>query len=667
MSHGIDSLTELTLDAALQVDETCDRFESEFRAGTQPRIEDFLADQVEPLRSSLLIELIKLEAQLRSKLSSDQTLAIEEYRERFPDHQPLLDEVLKELTEPPAKSWRQFVPPPEELVLPYQLGAYRLEARIGQGGMGAVYRAMHQALDRQVALKLMPRDRMRNPDAVARFQREMKAVARLHHPGIVMAYDAGEVEGTHFLVMEHVAGWDLASISRSFGPLPIPVACECVRQVAIGLQHVYEHGLVHRDIKPSNLMLTHDGQMKLLDLGLARLRENEPDERLTNDAIPMGTVEYMAPEQARNPHEVDIRADLYSLGCTLFKLLCGYSPFANIPRTTLQLLTAHLESAAPDARDSRAGVPDAVAELIHRLLRKSPTDRPQAPQEVEQVVAPFASGRDLRLFAQAACELSDSNGKLPERAPEKLTSESHFNPPQANEVDAADTSQHENVAGGREPSQLLDSVSSPATPRRAWIISLVVATMLVAISVIQRNWSGDVATTLLQSVRTDEVLIGDWKNQAGAVVSPAEGIACVRLTTLKTGDYELDLSVTAVEGSLRWMIVSTAQPQYSIQFRPDLVVANAPNSAGEGTPVSPNLRGDWGDYSDPSERNFRVMVRNGHLTLQRDSDIIRDESLSAGPLTCPLPAEATTVPGLYLLTEHSSLRFRDIRLLQLSK
>lgn len=664
MSHGIDSLTELTLDAALQVDETCDRFESEFRAGTQPRIEDFLADQVEPLRSSLLIELIKLEAQLRSKLSSDQTLAIEEYRARFPAFQPIVDQVLKELTEPPPESSRRFVPPAEELVLPFQLGAYRLEARIGQGGMGTVYRAMHQALDRKVALKLMPRERMRNPDAVARFQREMKAVARLHHPGIVMAYDAGEVEGTHFLVMEHVAGWDLASISRCFGPLPIPVACECVRQVAIGLQHVYEHGLVHRDIKPSNLMLTPDGQVKLLDLGLARLRENEPDELLTNDTMPMGTVEYMAPEQARNPHQVDIRADLYSLGCTLFKLLCGFSPFANIPRTTIQLLTAHLESSPPDARDCRGEVPDALAELIGRLVRKLPADRPQIPQEVEHIVARFASDSDLKAFARTARDIADSNGKLPVMGLEPLPPDRDRSQPVEGAAPlAAEVTQDNDVAEG-ETSQLS---TSPATPRRTWIICLALATILVALSVLPTYRPGKRAIPLLRSIKPSDALAGDWRVESSEVVAPADGNGCLRLTTLTEADYELDLSVSAVEGSLRWMIVSTAEPQYSIQFRPDLVVVNAPESAGDQTLVPPNWRGDWGDFSDSSERKFRVIVRNSHLTLQRDTDIIRDESLVAGPLNGPLPPEATTVPGLYLLTEHSSLRFRNVRLLQLNK
>ncbi|MCH8244243.1 MAG: serine/threonine protein kinase, partial [Planctomycetes bacterium] len=144
------------------------------------------------------------------------------------------------------------------------IGQYKLLAKLGAGGMGTVYKALHPSLKRVVALKVLPADRMQNADAVGRFQREMEAVGRLDHQNIVRATDAGEIDGTHFLVMEHVDGIDLSDLVRQQGPLPIPAACEIVRQAAVGLQHAHEHGLVHRDIKPSNLMLTMDGRVKLL-------------------------------------------------------------------------------------------------------------------------------------------------------------------------------------------------------------------------------------------------------------------------------------------------------------------------------------------------------------------------------------------------------------------
>ena len=176
---------------------------------------------------------------------------------------------------------------------------------------------------------------MRDGGAVARFQREMKAVGRLEHPNIVRAMDAGEVDDTHFLVMEYVPGIDLSDLSRRIGPMQIADACELVRQAAVGLQEAHEHGMVHRDIKPSNLILAQPRRrqempsVKILDLGLALLSEAlSPDQQgLTTTGQMMGTLDYMAPEQGGDSHQVDIRADVYSLGATLYKLLCGEAPF----------------------------------------------------------------------------------------------------------------------------------------------------------------------------------------------------------------------------------------------------------------------------------------------------------------------------------------------------
>ncbi|MBI2479966.1 MAG: serine/threonine protein kinase [Planctomycetia bacterium] len=209
-----------------------------------------------------------------------------------------------------------------------ELGAlreYQLLERLGRGGMGTVYKALHTRLKRVVAVKVLPADRLNDPAAVARFQREMEAVGKLDHPNIVRATDAGEVDGIHFLVMEYVLGLDVSDLVRRAGPLPIAEACEIARQAAVGLQNAHEHGLVHRDIKPSNLMLTADGQIKILDLGLARLHDSQQGD-LTSASQMMGTIDYMAPEQTSASRDVDIRADIFSLGATLYKLLCGQAP-----------------------------------------------------------------------------------------------------------------------------------------------------------------------------------------------------------------------------------------------------------------------------------------------------------------------------------------------------
>jgi len=214
---------------------------------------------------------------------------------------------------------------------------YELLEPLGHGGMGTVYRAIHCSLDRIVAVKLLPARRLREPQAVERFQREMRAIGRLNHPAIVRATDAGEVDGTHYLAMDFVDGLDLSRLTKVTGPLPIADACEIIRQAAIALQYAHEQGLIHRDVKPGNLMLEPDAsdsrcvRVKVMDLGLALFgAASEVIDELTTVGQLMGTLDYMAPEQADSSHTVDATADVYSLGATLFKLLTGTAPYAAV-------------------------------------------------------------------------------------------------------------------------------------------------------------------------------------------------------------------------------------------------------------------------------------------------------------------------------------------------
>ena len=288
---------------------------------------------------------------------------------------------------------------------------YQLLVELGHGGMGTVYKALHSKLKKIVALKVLPSARMKHAHAVERFELEMEAVGRLSHPNIVAAYDAGEHEGTHFLVMEHIDGVDLSELVNRLGPLPIADACELIRQAALGLQHAHEHSLVHRDIKPSNLMLTAGGQVKILDLGLARLHNGDRKE-LTSTGQLMGTVDYMAPEQTDDSHDVDIRADLYSLGATLFKLLCGAAPYAD-PRynTVLKKLKAMATVPTPSIRDRRPDVPDELAVVVERLLAKEPEERFATPEAVAEALAPFADGADLSQLASRFVQGQDAVGE----------------------------------------------------------------------------------------------------------------------------------------------------------------------------------------------------------------------------------------------------------------
>lgn len=279
---------------------------------------------------------------------------------------------------------------------------YQLLAKLGQGGMGTVYQAQHTKLKRLVALKILPADRMQDTHSVQRFEREMEAVGQLCHPNIVAAHDAGEVDGTHYLVMELVVGVDLASLLKHHGPLAVADACELVRQAAVGLTYVHERGMVHRDIKPSNLMLTRDDTgmplVKILDLGLALLDEvNSPGRRgLTSEGQIMGTLDFMAPEQAMESHLVDIRADIYSLGSTLYTLLCGHAPFAGDQyNSPAKLLLAVASQQPPPMQQRRAGLPAELVAIVDRCLATNPDDRFARPMELVRALEPLSAGHRL--------------------------------------------------------------------------------------------------------------------------------------------------------------------------------------------------------------------------------------------------------------------------------
>ncbi len=254
------------------------------------------------------------------------------------------------------------------------LGKYQLLEKIGQGGMGAVFKAVHTLLKRTVAVKVLAPHRLTDPRAVTRFRREIEAAGRLDHPHIVRTSDADEADGQHFLVMEWLGGQDLYKYVCEQGPLSTARACDFIRQAALGLQCAHEHGMVHRDVKPSNLFRTTDAHgkpiIKVLDLGLALLHDNVDVEKgLTGAGQVMGTFDYIAPEQALESHAVDSRADIYSLGCTLYFLLAGKAPFHG--RTEAQKLLAHQLETPP----APPGVSHEVLDVLNKMMAKSPAQR----------------------------------------------------------------------------------------------------------------------------------------------------------------------------------------------------------------------------------------------------------------------------------------------------
>jgi Tol biopolymer transport system component len=265
---------------------------------------------------------------------------------------------------------------------------YAVLRELGRGGMGAVYEAFHSALGRRVAVKLLHPEFLRHPAAVARFRREVRAAGRLVHPNLVTAFDAGQAGDRHFLAMELVEGENLADLLGRRGPLPVAEACALVRQAALGLEHAHRGGLVHRDVKPHNLMRAADGTVKVLDFGLAALASDRPaDGGSTGPNAVLGTPDYMAPEQAEDARAADARADVYSLGCTLFHLLTGRAPFAG--RTVLLKLLAHRGDERPSACALRPEVPAALDAVLRRALARRPGERFGAAAELAEALAPF--------------------------------------------------------------------------------------------------------------------------------------------------------------------------------------------------------------------------------------------------------------------------------------
>jgi serine/threonine protein kinase len=272
------------------------------------------------------------------------------------------------------------------------IGPYRVLDEIGRGGMGVVYLAEHPTLRRKAAVKVPTAGLGETPVARARFVREARVAAALDHPNVVRLFDVGQTNDGNFIAMEYIDGRTLGRVIADDGPLDPAVACGYVAQAAAGLQAAHERGLVHRDIKPANLMVDQAGTVKVLDLGLARSTEDPADQltgRLDPDAL-LGTADYIAPEQALNSPNLDIRADIYALGATFFYLLTGRTPFEG---TTTRKLVQRQLSSAPLVTTLRSDVPAGIAEVVAGMMARNPADRYQTPAEVIEALAPWTGLR----------------------------------------------------------------------------------------------------------------------------------------------------------------------------------------------------------------------------------------------------------------------------------
>ncbi len=425
----------------------CDEFEEAWQAGSRPEIEAFLARAAASGRDKLLEGLLEIELENRARAGESFSLA--QYQDRFPADGARVEAIFR------------------RVVKVRRLGDYELLEELGKGGMGVVYRARQLLLNRIDAVKVLPDRFLDAPTALARFRREMQSIGGLDHPNVVRAYYASEANGIHFLVMEYVDGLNLQvlvidRLEKKVGPLSVGAACEVIRQAATGLQYAYMKGLVHRDIKPANLMLNRAGVVKILDLGLAKLCHDyrpadEQSDPLTVQGTMIGTVEYMAPEQCEDSSTVDIRADIYSLGCTLFFLLTGQPPFGGKSfDSNRRKLMAHAVAPVPSLAAACPGCPAELDRILARLMAKEPQDRFATPGEVAAAMQQFADPAGMGSLVSASWKARPG--------PEIRPRDSAIDTPGTQALRLHDTG--ESVRPGRAKSGSTGTADMPASRRR---------------------------------------------------------------------------------------------------------------------------------------------------------------------------------------------------------
>jgi len=275
-----------------------------------------------------------------------------------------------------------------------ELGHFRIEERIGAGGMGAVFRAVDLRLQRYVALKLLAPSQAHDPAAVKRFENEARAAARLDHENIAKVYFIGEERGLHFIAFEYVLGSTIRDLIRRNGRLSSMDTVNYAMQVAYALKHTSAMGVVHRDIKPSNIIVTLNGRVKLVDLGLARKEQSDASADLTMTGTTLGTFDYISPEQAKDPRSVDVRSDIYSLGCTMYHMLTGQPPYPE--GTALQKLLDHQGKDAPNPQAINADVSDELAGIVRRMMNSDRNKRYQTPEQLLRDLSYVANQLGLR-------------------------------------------------------------------------------------------------------------------------------------------------------------------------------------------------------------------------------------------------------------------------------
>jgi len=366
------------------------------------------------------------------------------------------------------------------------LGKFKLLGHLGSGGMSSVYLARHKISDQLRAIKVLPRKKVADKSYLDRFYLEARIAASLNHPNVVRIYDICEEDGVHYMVMEYAKGEDLLELVNRTGPLKFAEAARYVADACEGLKHAHEKELVHRDIKPANLLLGENQDVKLLDLGLALVNQDD-EESLTvlyNEKV-MGTADYLAPEQAINSHGVDLRADIYSLGCTLYFLLVGHPPF---PKGSLaQRIANHQSVDPPRVSTLREDVPESLLKIVETMMCKDPDKRLQTCEDVQAALGEFLSSEEIpdtvTLIKREANDSSKKNeAKSDEEEPASVLSDKSLKLGTI-EIDTGPRKRRPKSKGGSKSSAAKNKLST-IPPAPAWILPAIIGGMFIALAVV---------------------------------------------------------------------------------------------------------------------------------------------------------------------------------------
>lgn len=654
--------SDLSAAAARKIDGLCDEFEKAWTASKEdpPELEAFWtqgrdSDLSESDGRILLKELLIIDLNYRKSENLRETINFDDYVARFPGCQSLIAEAFEragldstagfsvpasqDTSRVPVETSSEFqLLPPENSdpetdarlkstinEIPQQLGGYGVEAVLGQGGMGVVYRAHDHEMNRTVAIKVMKEDRIGSQEAMERFRREIRLLANLDHENIVRAYHThvDEATQTRYLVMEYVEGVELETLVDPNHRLSISNACEIIRQAAMGLEHAHENGLIHRDLKPANLMLTAKGLVKVLDLGLARPQNAESADGgvlLTQEGQWLGTPYYMSPEQGTAPGTIDRRSDIYSLGCTLFRFLAGRCPFEGA--TVYAILMQHAKEPFPSVTKLRPDVPRGLERILQRMVEKSSDKRWPSAAEVARRLKPYCKGSDLPALFQAY-----HSGDLD-------------SPPKR---------------------------SAKGSKRGAIVVGLL-AVLLIAAAVV---WFSRPKTEprppvdLLAEIDINrDPVKGDWRLETGVLKSPPDsGLASIRLPKNLPAEFRLEVTArlqSEDQFESLTFVHRGEQTPFVLSLMPPRVTPVDHQPEASQDEKSAAIMEEIYEVWNPNPQTFVFDVKADRLTITRDGEML-SETTEYPPLSKEIPGVPNR-PGFYLVVDDSEHEFSKILL-----